>query len=144
MARWKALLASRKNGASSSPQGAQNLPLPPSPPRPRSFREIYTRIFFELRETVQKESRRRRQRLVRSICILWKRKNYSILRCLKCQERKQERRSFENPPFLRIYLFKGTHSTSIIRQIHLHQLLRAYRDKCTSSADIVQRISSFL
>lgn len=45
-ARWKGALSSRKNGASSSPQGGFGVPL-----SARSFREIYTRI-FELRETV--------------------------------------------------------------------------------------------
>lgn len=62
MARWKALRLLAKMARVRVPKGLK----PPSPPRPRSFREIYTRIFFELRETVQKEPRRRRHRETRS------------------------------------------------------------------------------
>ena len=55
MARWKALWLLAK-------MARVRVPKRLNPPRPRSFREIYTRIFFKLRETVQKEPRRRRQR----------------------------------------------------------------------------------
>ena len=131
-----------------SPRGSTPLALVLFAKFTQGFSSSYVKRYKKSREEGDRD-------VVRSICILWKRKNYSILRCLKCQERKregererererEERRSFENPPFLRIYLFKGTRSTSIMRQIHLHQLLRSYRDKCASSADIVERISSFL
>ena len=55
MARWKALWLLAK-------MARVRVPKRLNPPRPRSFCEIYTRIFFKLRETVQKEPRRRRQR----------------------------------------------------------------------------------
>ena len=151
MARWKALWLLAK-------MARVRVPKRLNPPRPRSFREIYTRIFFKLRETVQKEPRRRRQRrrsfnlypvetqelFDSSMFEMSRKEERGRERGGEREREREERRSFENPPFLRIYLFKGTRSTSIMRQIHLYQLLRSYRDKCASSADIVERISSFL